>query len=598
MRDADTILGIIHERGKRGLPLEDLYRQLYNPTLYLMAYARLYSNEGAMTKGITSETVDAMSLKKIETLIGELRQERFRWTPVRRTYIPKKNGKLRPLGIPTWTDKLLQEVIRLILEAYYEPQFSPHSHGFRPDRGCHTALREMEQTWTGTKWFIEGDIKGCFDRLDHQVLIDILRENLHDNRFIRLIQQLLEAGYLEEWRYSPTLSGSPQGGVVSPVLSNIYLDRLDKYVEQALLPAFTQGEKRQRNPEYNRLRVREQYYRKQGNREKALELRKQRQQLPERDPLDPHYRRLRFVRYADDFCLGFAGLQEEAEEIKHHLKTFLQEQLKLELSEEKTLITHASTQPARFLGYELIVQYRDDKRDHTDRRCINGHVGLRVPGKVIENKCALYMQRGKSHHRAELLNDDDFSIIAHYQSEYRGFVQYYLLAQNVSWLWKLHWVMRASLLKTLAHKHRSSVSKMARKYRAMIETPHGQMKCLEKVVLREGKKPLVARFGGIPLRRQTLVTLTDQLVLLQKRPARNELLKRLLADTCELCKSTHQVEVHHIRKLADLQRPGRVDKPLWVRVMAARRRKTLIVCRECHQAIHAGRPTRKPPGQQ
>lgn len=383
MRSANSILGIIRDRGKRGLPLEDIYRQLYNPTLYLMAYAHLYSNEGAMTRGTTSETVDSMSLKKIENLIDELRHERFRWTPVRRIYIPKKNGKQRPLGIPTWTDKLLQEVIRLILQAYYEPQFSRHSHGFRPERGCHTALREMEQTWTGTKWFIEGDIKGCFDRLDHHVLIDILREKLHDNRFLRLIQLLLEAGYLEQWRYYPTMSGSPQGGVVSPILSNIYLDRLDTFVEQELLPAFTQGKQRQRNPIYNRLRVREQYYRKQGNREKALELRRERQTLPERDPLDPDYRRLRYVRYADDFCLGFAGPKEEAEQIKHDLKTFLQEQLKLELSEEKTLITHASTQPARFLGYELLVQYRDDKRDLTNRRSINGHVSLRVPAQVI-----------------------------------------------------------------------------------------------------------------------------------------------------------------------------------------------------------------------
>ena len=484
MRDADHILGIIRERGKRGLPLEDIYRQLYNPTLYLMAYAHLYSNEGAMTKGITNETVDSMSLRKIENLIDELRSERFRWTPVRRTYILKKNGKQRPLGIPTWTDKLLQEVIRLILQAYYKPQFSQHSHGFRPERGCHTALREMEQTWTGTKWAIEGDIKGCFDRLDHQVLIDILQEKLHDNKFIRLIQQLLEVGYLEEWRYYPTMSGSPQGGVVSPILSNIYLDKLDTYVEQELLPAFTRGEQRQRNPIYNRLRVREQYYRKQGNRGKARELRRERQILPERDPLDPDYRRLRFVRYADDFCLGFAGPKEEAEHIKHLLKTFLQEQLKLELSEEKTLITHASTQPAHFLGYELIVQYQDDKRDHTNRRSINGHVSLRVPVHVIKSKCALYMREGKPHHRAELLNDDDFSIIAHYQSEYRGYVQYYLLAQNVSWLWKLHWIMRSSLLKTLAHKHKCSVTKMVRKYRASIETPYGQMKCLEKIVVR------------------------------------------------------------------------------------------------------------------
>jgi hypothetical protein len=276
----------------------------------------------------------------------------------------------------------------------------------------------------------------------------------------------------------------------------------------------------------------------------------------------------------------------------------LQERLKLELSEEKTLITHASTQPAHFLGYELTVQYQDDKRDHTNRRCINGHVSLRVPAQVIESKCTLYKQKGQPHHRAELMNDDDFSIIAHYQSEYRGFVQYYLLAQNVCWLWNLHWVMRASLLKTLAHKQKCSVTKVVRNYRATAETPHGQMKCLEKTVVREGKKPLVARFGGIPLRRQPLVHLTDQLATFKKRPARNELIKRLLADTCELCKSTHQVEVHHSRKLADLQKPGRVEKPLWIRVMSARRRKTLIVCRECHQAIHAGRLTRKPPEQQ
>jgi hypothetical protein len=458
-------------------------------------------------------------------------------------------------------------------------------------------LQEIEQTWTGTKWYVEGDIAQCFDRLDHQVLVNILREKLHDNRFIRLIQQLLQAGYLEEWRYHPTMSGSPQGGVVSPILSNIYLDQLDKFVEQEVLPMYTQGEKRQRSALYNRLRVREQYYRKQNNFGKAKELRKQRQCLPERDPFDPNYRRLRYLRYADDFCLGFAGHKEEAEEIKQKLKTFLRDHLKLELSEEKTLITHASTQSAHFLGYELGVQYRDDKRDHTNRRCINGHVSLRVPASVIEKKCALYMRRGKPHHRKELTSDDDFSIIARYQSEYRGFVQYYQLAQNVFWLWKLHWIMRASLLKTLASKHKCSVTTIAQKYQTTVETEYGPMKCLEITVPRAGKKPLVARFGGLPLRRHNHGTITDMLVSIKKKPARNELLKRLLANKCELCQSTNQVEVHHIRKLADLKKPGRVEKPQWARVMAARRRKTLIVCRECHQAIHAGRPTRKPLGQ-
>jgi retron-type reverse transcriptase len=250
MRSAETVLSIIRERGKRGLPLQDIYRQLYHPDLYLIAYGRLYANKGAMTAGSTTETVDGMSMAKIEQLIDDLRHERYRWTPVRRTYIAKKNGKLRGLGLPTWSDKLLQEVLRLMLEAYYEPQFSPRSHGFRPVRGCHTALTAIRDDWSGTKWFIEGDISQYFDTIDHTVLVAILGEKLKDNRFLRLISNLLKAGYLEEWNYHRTLSGSPQGGVVSPLLSTF-----DTYVEQVLIPAYTRGTKRRFNPQYERLRA-------------------------------------------------------------------------------------------------------------------------------------------------------------------------------------------------------------------------------------------------------------------------------------------------------------------------------------------------------
>ena len=250
MRNAETVLGVISERGRRRLPLEDIYRQLFNRALFLRAYGRIYRNDGAMTPGVTPETVDAMSLEKIDAIIGVLRQERYRWTPVRRMYIPKKSGKLRPLGIPTWSDKLLQEVVRSLLNAYYEPQFSPHSHGFRPNRGCHTALGEITHHWRGVKWFIEGDISQCFDRIDHQVLLSILSEKLHDQRFLRLLANLLDAGYLEDWRYHATLSGSPQGGVVSPILSNIYLDRLDQFVETVLIPADNHGKQRKPYPPY------------------------------------------------------------------------------------------------------------------------------------------------------------------------------------------------------------------------------------------------------------------------------------------------------------------------------------------------------------
>jgi retron-type reverse transcriptase len=223
MREAETILGLIHDRGRRGLPVERLYRLLYHRDLYLLAYGRLARNQGAMTPGTTPETIDGMTLAKIDAIIDALRCERYRWTPVRRTYIAKKGSKKRrPLGICTWSNKLLQEVLRLLLEAYYEPQFSPTSHGFRPGRGCHTALDEIYHKWIGTKWWIEGDVAQCFDRLDHTVLVGILTEKIHDGRFVRLIAQLLTAGYLEEWRYHATLSGSPQGSGLSPILANLY----------------------------------------------------------------------------------------------------------------------------------------------------------------------------------------------------------------------------------------------------------------------------------------------------------------------------------------------------------------------------------------
>jgi len=216
MQEAKTYLELIRERGKKGLPLERVYRQLFNREFYLAAYGKIYRNKGAMTHGVTEETPDGMSLKKIDTIIELVRYERYEWLPARRTFIPKKNGKKRPLGLPTWSDKLVQEVIRLILEAYYEPQLSEHSHGFRPERGCHTALREIYYTWSGTTWLIEGDISHCFDKLDHELLLKTLSEKIHDGRFINLMRRLFDAGYMEDWTFHETLSGVPQGGIVTP----------------------------------------------------------------------------------------------------------------------------------------------------------------------------------------------------------------------------------------------------------------------------------------------------------------------------------------------------------------------------------------------
>ena len=589
MQDAETVLNVIRERGERGLPLENIYRLLYNRNLYLRAYGRLYSNQGAMTRGTTAETVDGMSLAKIDDLTDALRYERFRWTPVRRVNLPKSKGGTRPLGIPTWTDKLLQEVIRMILEAYYEPQFSDRSHGFRPGRGCHTALSNVVDHWTGVRWFVEGDIKGCFDNIDHEVLLSVLGEKLHDNRFLRLLKYLLKAGYVEDWKYGRTLSGTPQGGVVSPILSNIYLDRLDKYVENVLIPANTRGTDRRDNREYIRLRSRMVYHRNVGHHSLAVELRKQMQQLPSGDPHDPDYRRLRYVRYADDFVLGFIGPRAEAQQVKESLETFLRDSLKLELSREKTLITHATSQAARFLGYELVNQQANDQHDHRGQRKVNGRIGLRVPAEVIDQHCRAYMRHGKPAHRNELLADDDYTIVSRYQAEFRGVVQYYLLASNVSHFGRLRTVMEMSLARSLAAKHKSTARKMRRLYKGIVETEHGPRVCLKVVKQRDnGKRPLVAYFGGIPLKRQRQAVLVDQQPQ-RYRTDRTELIKRLLADECEMCGSTVDVEVHHIRALRDLNVKGQREKPQWVQLMSARQRKTLVVCRTCHMNIHHGR---------
>ena len=475
----------------------------------------------------------------------------------------------------------------------------------------------MAINWTGTRWFAEGDIKGCFDNIDHEVLLSGLGEKLHGNRFLRLLKHLLKAGYMEDWKYGRTLSGTPQGGVVSPILANIYLDRLDQFVETVLIPAYTRGAVRKRNPEWAALRRQMATQRDLGNHQLAETLRRKMQQLPSGDPQDPGCRRLRYVRYADDFVLGFIGPKAEAEAIKESLATFLRDTLKLELSREKTLITHATSQAAKFLGYELVTQQVNDKLDRNRQRnvngriglrvpvkvieqhcqaymengepayrsrlihdtdytivdryqaefrgvvqyyLLNGRIGLRVPVKVIEQHCQAYMENGEPAYRSRLIHDTDYTIVDRYQAEFRGVVQYYLLAQNVSHLGKLRWVMEWSLAKTLAAKHKTTCRQVFRSYKSTVETEHGPRKCL-KVVEQQGngKRPLVTQFGGIPLKRKRQAILKDQLPT-RYRSERTELIQRLLADTCEMCGSTVDVQVHYVRALRDLNVKGQGQK--------------------------------------
>jgi group II intron reverse transcriptase/maturase len=550
MQTTESLLGLLRERGKRGLPLHRVYRQLYNMNLYLSAYGRIYRNAGSMTPGVTEETADGTSLETFDTIITALRQERYQWQPARRTYIPKKTGKKkRPLGVPVWSDKLLAEVMRMILNAYFDETFSEHSHGFREERGCHTALREIYHTWRGCTWIIEGDIADCFGSLDHNLIISALAEHIQDGRFLNLVKKLLDAGYMEDWKLNKTLSGTPQGSILSPILSNILLSKLDRFVETELMPQYNKGEKRRENREYKNLMHRAYRLRKKGQKEAAQKLKQQAQKLPSQDPQDPDYRRLRYCRYADDFALAFTGPKDEAEAIKQRLRTFLLEELKLNLSEEKTLITHTRDSAATFLNYEIITLQSDTKqhlRNGQKRRSINGATGLKVPRKVVEDKCKRYMRKGKPIHRAELLNESDFTIVATYQLEYRGLVNYYRMAYNLHTLQKLKWVMETSLAKTLAHKFKISVRKVYKKYQANLDVNGKKYKGLQVVVLREGKKPLVATWGGIPLTWDINAPIEDKIERYHWK--RSELEQRLLAQTGDEAGKAHLLRLMQIQR--------------------------------------------------
>ena len=376
MRSPEQVLKALNKHGKvSDYKFERLYRILYNVEMFYMAYQRIYAKPGNMTPGSDGKTIDQMSTQRISRIIASLKDESYKPNPARRKYIPKKNGKKRPLGIPSFEDKLVQEVVRTILEAIYEEVFEDSSHGFRPNRSCHTALTRIQKTFKSTKWFIEGDIKGFFDNIDHNVLIGILRKRISDERFLRLIRKFLNAGYIENWEYHNTFSGTPQGGIISPILANIYLDCFDKYMEE-YTRNFNKGKERHLTKEYSRLS--EQIYKLKAEIESAKDaesakqlkdkyekLRRERLKVTCRDYMDDTYKRLKYTRYADDFLIGVIGSKADCIKIKSDITQYMQECLHLEMSQEKTLITNAQ-KPAKFLGYEVLVRKTDvTKRNNT-----------------------------------------------------------------------------------------------------------------------------------------------------------------------------------------------------------------------------------------
>ncbi len=579
MNTNHKLLETLHKLGSEGKAVERLYARMLDENLFLAAYANLYSNDGAMTTGVDPEDkIDGMSLSRIQEIIQTLEHNDWKWQPVRRKHIPKANGKMRPLGIPGWSDKLVQEVVRMVLEAYYEPRFHDESHGFRQHRSCHTALLQIKKTWTGVVWFVEGDIKGCFDNIDHNLLLQIVGQRVRDFRFLKLLRTMLKAGYWEDGQQRQTLSGTPQGGIVSPLLANIFLHELDEYVLKVLKPAFDKGTRRRINKEYEKLNNQLHQARRQGNIPEAKRLERMRREVPRSDPTDPDFRRLYYVRYADDFLIGIIGSKAETDDIKAKIGSKLAE-LRLEMSQEKTVITNAAHESARFLGYDI---YKAQDLTH---RHVNGRVQLSVPEDRAAHLAKRYLSDGKPIHRNALIDADVPEIIHIFDMELRGYYNYYKLAYNVSTrLNKLKYSMWYSLMRTLARKMKSSVSKLMRRYKVI--GPKTGKKCVG-VEMKTDRGERLITFGDLRLVVDWNPYDKD---VDPYHPAlrQRELIFRLKHHECELCgHESDCLEVHHIRRLKDIRRKVREGKGQeWELVMAARNRKALVVCRECHLKIH------------
>ncbi len=584
---------------------ERLYRNFYNTEFYLQAYYNIYAKPGNMTPGTDRQTIDGMGMEHIRKLTTSLKDHSYQPSPARRTYIKKKNGKLRPLGIPSFDDKLVQEIVRMLLEAIYEPTFSNYSHGFRPNRSCHTALLQLQWNFSGGRWFIEGDIKSFFDNINHTVLVGILRRRIHDEYFLALIWKFLKAGYLEDWTFHRTYSGTPQGSIISPILSNIYLNEFDRYMEQ-YMASFRNGARREKYTPYWKLHEQIRWLEKgkykpeiweemsETARDTALrEIREKtalKRQMPAYDLMDTEYKRLQYVRYADDWICGVIGSKADAEKIKLDIKQFLSEELHLELSDEKTLITQAKDK-ARFLGFEVFASNSDhittSKNGHK-MRSMSGKILLYVPRDKWQKKLLDYSalkityREGREifipTERTYLINSDDLEILNQYNAEIRGIYNYYRIADNVSVLGDFYYVMKYSLFKTFAAKYKTRISRIRKKY--------GYKRFGVKYPSKSGKAIAYLYDDGFRKdNRMVSAPAMDVIPMVHRNLNSTSLISRLKAERCEWCGAENvPIEMHHVRKIKDLK-----GKAGWEIVMIGRKRKTMALCRACHDKLHAGK---------
>lgn len=573
---------------------KDLYRILYKQDSYIVAYERIKSRPGNMTPGGDGKTLDGISLKDFDTLIEEMRTEKYQPSPVKTTSLPKANGKLRKLGIPSVRDKVVQEIIRAILESIYDsplgPTFTETSHGFRSKKNCHSALQTIQTRWSGANWIIEGDISNCFDDISHEKLIELLRKRIDDERFLNLIRKFLNAGYFDvKGEKQNSIAGTPQGGIVSPILANIYLHELDKFVED-IKRELENGELKSPNPEYRALVRQKAKLAKQGQTksDKFRGVLKEIKNLPSLNPRDENFVRIKYVRYADDWVIGVSGSKELANNIKTRVGEFLKNELNLSLSQEKTTITNAKNEDAKFLGFLIRIGKPTEQAKQTKstngsgetfkRRSTGWEVILKAPIDNIIEKLSMknFCKEGKPIAKDAWSHLDEDQIIALYNGINRGYLNYYRPADNYASLNRIQYILKFSLAKTIASKRRKSIGEVfkGQDISYTYNTKNGS-----KTVTFFRNTDWTKDRNGF----KTEAEIDKVLMVIRLRTRSN------MGLPCVVCGSEENVEMHllrHLRK-ADSKKAGMEIG--FARVMQALNRKQVLVCQKCHTAIHKGK---------
>ncbi len=589
-----------HANSNRQWTNHDLYRLLYRTDLYILAYERIKSKPGNMTPGTDGDTLDGFSVDTIHAMVQEMRTERFHFKPVRTTFIPKANGTMRRLGIPCVRDKVVQEAMRLILEAIYDspagPYFRDTSHGFRPHRSCHTALREFRGKWSAVNWLIEGDIHACFDELDHHVLVTTLRKKIHDERFLNLIWKLLTAGYMDlHGRTQGSLIGSPQGGILSPVLANAYLHELDEFVE-GLRAQLDKGRRKRRNPAYQRLSHQKSRLVKRG--ETKTEAFKQISQLMRTMPTlqvdDPDFIRIKYLRYADDWIVGVWGSHALAEEIKQDIKTFLHDHLRLTLNEDKTRITHARTEEAFFLGTVLKLGGQGEAKltlqtnghgKAFKRRSTGWETVMKAPLPKLLKRVSdrgFCTKEGTPTPKSGWAYLDVDQLIRLYSGINRGVQNYYRFTDNWAHLQRIQYILQFSLAMTLGRKFKISTPKVFKRFGKtltyVIKDKEGkEKKAVSFYLNHDWAKDRDAFQSG----KQTTIDLIRTEMSMRSRST--------VTKPCCICgetRDTAHIVMHHVRHIRKLSAKRQATG--FNRILRMLNRKQIPVCTACHDHIHRG----------